>query len=152
LLDPWARAVTDTLWNRHIASDPQDARRASLRAIVTEPTRSRDATAPRGLDGAVIYELHVGGFTRHPSSGGKHPGTFAGLIEKIPYLCELGVTHVELLPVMAFDEQDVPPQVAARGLCNYWGYSTHSLYSPHPRYCIEPARADQEFRALTDAF
>ena len=66
-------------------------------------------------DGAIIYELHVGGFTRHPSSGVKHPGTFAGLTEKIPYLCELGVTHVELLPVMAFDEQDVPAAAAARG-------------------------------------
>ena len=61
------------------------------------------------------------------------------------------MTHVELLPVMAFDEQDVPAVVAARGLRNYWGYSTHSFYSPHPRYCIDPARAAQEFRALTDA-
>ena len=81
----------------------------------------------------------------------KHPGTFAGVIEKIPYLRALGVTHVELLPVMAFDEQDVPAAVAARGLRNYWGYSTHSFYSPHPRYCVEPARAVEEFRALTDA-
>jgi glycogen operon protein len=93
----------------------------------------------------------VGGFTRHPSSGVRHPGTFAGLIEKIPYLKELGVTHVELLPVMAFDEQDVPASAAARNLVNYWGYSTHSFYSPHPRYCVEPERAPHEFRALVDA-
>ena len=52
---------------------------------------------------------------------------------------------------MAFDAQDVPPAAAARGLCNYWGYSTHSFWSPHPRYCREPARAAHEFRALTDA-
>jgi glycogen operon protein len=52
---------------------------------------------------------------------------------------------------MAFDAQDVPPAAAARGLCNYWGYSTHSFYSPHPRYCVDPASAPQEFRALTDA-
>ncbi|HET8696102.1 MAG TPA: alpha-amylase family glycosyl hydrolase, partial [Gammaproteobacteria bacterium] len=67
------------------------------------------------------------------------------------YLAELGVTHVELLPVMAFDAQDVPPAVAARGLVNYWGYSTHSFYSPHARYCVDAARAAYEFRGLTDA-
>ncbi len=121
------------------------ARRESSRASTARPER------PAGLDDAIIYELHVGGFTRHPSSGARHPGTFAGLIEKIPYLRELGVTHVELLPVMAFDEQDVPAAAAARGLGNYWGYSTHSFFSPHPRYCIDPARGDGEFRALTDA-
>ena len=72
--------------------------------IVTDTPPRRDRVVPSGLDGAIIYELHVGGFTRHSSSGVQHPGTFAGLIEKIPYLRELGVTHVELLPVMAFDE------------------------------------------------
>src|SRR6185369_8655293 len=103
------------------------------------------------LSDVVIYELHVGGFTRHPSAAVRHPGTFSALIEKIPYLKELGVTHVELLPVMAFDEQDVPPAVAANGLKNYWGYSTHSFYSPHPAYCVDPAHAPGEFRAMTDA-
>ncbi|SPJ17388.1 Glycogen operon protein GlgX homolog [Burkholderiales bacterium] len=153
LLDPWARAVSDSVWDRRKASDPQDAGHSSLRAFVTEPPAlARKASAPRGLDEAIIYELHVGGFTRHPSSGVQYPGTFAGLIEKIPYLRELGVTHVELLPVMAFDEQDVPASVAARGLKNFWGYAMHSPHSPHPRYCVEPARAEQEFRALTDAF
>jgi glycogen operon protein len=103
------------------------------------------------LDGAVIYELHVGGFTRHPSSGVRAPGTFAGVIEKIPYLKQLGITHVELLPVMAFDEHDVPDVAFSRGLRNYWGYSTHSFYAPHARYCVNPARADQEFRELVRA-
>jgi glycogen operon protein len=95
--------------------------------------------------------VHVGGFTRHPSSGVRHPGTFDGLVEKIPYLRDLGVTHVELLPIMAFDEQDVPEAVASRGLGNYWGYSTHSYFAPHPRYCREPHRAAAEFRELVDA-
>jgi len=151
LLDPWARAVTDAVYDRRKASDPQDTAHASLRAIVTEPLPAREASAARGLDRAIIYELHVGGFTRHPSSKVKHPGSFAGLIEKIPYLRELGVTHVELLPVMAFDEQDAPAAATARGLRNYWGYSTHSFWSPHPSYCIDPVHAVQEFRALTDA-
>ena len=122
-----------------------------MRAIVTAPMGPREANAPRQLGDAVIYELHVGGFTRHPSSGARYPGTFLALIEKIPYLVELGVTHVELMPVMAFDEQHVPDSVAARGLRNYWGYSTHSFYCPHPGYCIEPARAAHEFRAMVDA-
>lgn len=152
LSDPWARAVSDALWDRRRASDPQDAEHAALRAIVTEPPPALPVAAvPRGLDGAIIYEVHVGGFTRHPSSGVKAPGTFAALVEKIPYLRQLGVTHVELLPVMAYDEQDVPAPVATLGLRNYWGYSTHSFCSPHQRYCIDPARADREFRALADA-
>jgi glycogen operon protein len=152
LLDPHARAVSDRLWSRQRSADPADTSRASLRAIVTEPICAPDAANVRTLDDAIIYELHVGGFTRHPSSGVRYPGTFAGLIEKIPYLQQLGVTHVELMPVMAFDEQDVPPAVAARSLRNYWGYSTHSFYSAHPRYCVEPELGPQEFRSLVDAF
>jgi glycogen operon protein len=151
LVDPYARAVSDVLWDRRRAADPQDTGRASLRGVVTEPLQPREPVALRGLEGAIIYELHIGGFTRHPSSGVSRPGTFAGLIEKIPYLKELGVTHVELLPVMAFDEQDLSPAPAARGLRNYWGYSTHSFHSPHPGYCVDPVQANREFRALTDA-
>jgi glycogen operon protein len=152
LVDPWARTVSDARWDRRRAADPEDAGHTSIRAVVTAPTPGPPALeAPRGLEGAVIYELHVGGFTRHASSGVLHPGTFAGLAEKIPYLRDLGVTHVELLPVMAFDEQDVPPAAAARGLRNYWGYSPHSFFSPHPRYCVNPVVAPREFRALVDA-
>ena len=150
LVDPWARGVTDAVWDRRHAMAGEDGH-ASLRAVVTEPPPERRTNRARPLDGAVIYELHVGGFTRHPTSGVERPGTFAGLIEKIPYLRDLGVTHVELLPVMAFDEQDVPATAAARGLRNFWGYSTHSFFSPHPRYCLDPKRGRHEFRALADA-
>jgi glycogen operon protein len=152
LLDPWARAVSDRLWDRRQAIDPQRERWPAMRAIVTAPPGKRGLpVTPRTLEGAVIYELHVGGFTRHPSSGVARPGTFAGLVQKIPYLQALGVTHVELMPVMAFDEQDLPPAVAALGLRNYWGYSTHSFFAPHPRYCVAAARADEEFRAFSAA-
>ena len=151
LLDPAARAVSDRHWHRQAAAGVREPGHASFRAIVTEPLPEREDVAVRTLDDAIIYELHVGGFTRDPSSGVRDPGTFAALIEKIPYLKELGITHVELLPVMAFDEQDVPASAAANGLVNYWGHSTHSFYSPHPRYCVEPERAPQEFRALIDA-
>ena len=112
-----------------------------------------DEPLARPQQNAIIYELHVGGFTSHPSSGVAHPGTFDGLIEKIPYLKALGITHVELLPIMAFDEQDVPPDTAALGLENYWGYSTHSFFSPHPGYCVTPEQGthQREFRDLVKA-
>ena len=150
LVDPWARGVTDRCWTRAGAQN----KTGSIRAVVSvdPPTRPRMLT-PVGLDGAIIYELHVGGFTKHRSAGVQYPGTFRGLIEKIPYLQKLGITHVELLPVMAFDCQDVPPSVAARGLSNFWGYSTHSFLSPHPHYCIAPERGthQSEFRDLVDS-
>jgi glycogen operon protein len=155
LLDPWARAVSDAVWDRKRAIDPQDRGPGGMRAIVVEPLPPAAVMRPRrepaDLEGAVIYELHVGGFTRHASAGVAHPGSFAGLRDKIPYLQALGVTHVELLPVMAFDAQDVPAGVGERGLRNYWGYSTHSFWAPHPGYCVDPARASREFRDLVDA-
>ena len=79
----------------------------------------------------VIYEMHVGGFTRNPNSmiEPSKRGTYAGLIEKIPYLVDLGITAVELLPVFQFDEQDCP-----NGLINYWGYSPVSFFAPHHGY------------------
>ena len=155
VVDPWARAVTDAVWNRRLAISHPDGVGNSLRAMVTNHTEltARESPLTPSLSGAVLYELHVGGFTQHPSSGVQYPGTFLGLIEKIPYLKELGITHVELLPVIAFDEQDVPPAVEARNLRNYWGYSSRSFYSPHPHYCV---KADQgthqsEFRQLVEA-
>jgi isoamylase len=155
ILDPWARAVSDARWDRKAARAGRTAG-TSLRGIVTP--RGAHPTGPPAswdLSEAVIYELHVGGFTRHPSARVGSPGTFAGLVEKIPYLEELGITHVELLPVMAFDEQDVPPGAAARGLGNYWGYSTCGFYAPHPRYCRDASQGPREFqdcvRALHDA-
>jgi glycogen operon protein len=146
LLDPWARSVSDARWNRRAAGE--GATGNSLRAIVTAggPPRPGPRPPARELSDAVIYEVHVGGFTRHPSAGVRHPGTFSALQEKIPYLKELGVTHVELLPVMAFDEQDVPPEVSARGLKNFWGYSSCGFYAPHSRYCVDPADAPREFQ------
>ena len=154
LVDPWARAVTDSVWARRRAIDGADGSHNSIRAVITTDTElfPQKSPIPPGLEGAVIYELHAGGFTRHSSSRVQHPGKFLGLIEKIPYLKELGITHVELLPVMAFDDQDVPPFVEAQGLRNYWGYSPHSFYSPHPHYCVVPERGSHqnEFRELVE--
>ncbi len=155
LLDPWARVVSQALWDRQAACRPGDNGRTSMRAMVVGRGYDWEGDGPLSvlIENAVIYELHLGGFTRHGSSGVAHPGTFAGLVEKIPYLKELGITHVELMPVMAFDEQDVPGATADRGLKNYWGYSTHSFFSPHPGYCVSPEQGThlREFRDLVKA-
>jgi glycogen operon protein len=153
LLDPWAVTVDDRLWNREIACRPGDNVATAIRAQVVRDRYDWEGDAPLHipLNAAVIYEMHVGGFTRHPSSGVAHPGTFGAVIEKVPYLRDLGITHVELMPVMAFDPQDVPPQTAAMGLRNYWGYSTHSFFAPHPGFALDPARARDEFRDLVKA-
>ena len=112
-------------------------------------TRTR---TPARAGGRGHYELHVGGFTRDPSSGVKHPGTFAGLVEKIPYLKALGVTHVELMPVMAFDEQDVPASARPAG-CATTGATAPTVFTPRTRAIAWNLRRPlQEFRALTDAF
>jgi isoamylase len=152
LLDPRARAVTHDRWDRESAKRPGDNVHASMRGIVVNDDYNWEEDQPLDLpiQKAVIYELHVGGFTRHPSAGAKHPGTFHALMEKIPYLRELGITHVELMPVMAFDEQDVPKGTGALGLKNYWGYSPHSFFSPHPGYCISPGAGthQSEFRDM----
>ena len=155
LLDPWARAVTQEFWDRKRISQAEGESNASMRCVVVEPSYDWEEDQPLNhhLEDTIIYEMHVGGFTRHPSSNVGNPGTFAGVIEKIPYLKELGVTDVELMPIMAFDEQDVPEGVAKRGLKNYWGYSTHSFFSPHPGYCITPKEGShlQEFRDMVKA-
>ncbi len=165
LVDPWTTAVSTRLWDRWADGSGRSSHSMRAMAVDNRWPLHRGSTAlceselrdtRYRAEEAVIYELHVGGFTRHPSSGldERRRGTFLGLIEKIPYIQSLGVTHVELLPVMAFDEDDVPPAVAARGLRNFWGYSPHSFYSPHPGYCVEPdqGRHVEEFRQMVRAF
>jgi len=151
LLDPWARLVDDAVWDRAAAKagDPGSALRAQI-ASADGYDWEGDEPLKRPLDGAVIYELHVGGFTKHPSSGVASPGTFRGVVEKIPYLKSLGVTDVELLPVFAFDTQDVPPATAALGLRNFWGYCPVSFFAPHAAYAGngDPRRA---FRDMVKA-
>lgn len=156
LIDPTARAVSDLLWDRQLASRPGDNIASSMRGIIVSDDGydwEGDQPLNRAAEQSIIYEVHVGGFTRHYSSGVKNPGTFSGIIEKIPYLKSLGVTDVELMPVMAFDEQDVPEPVRARGLKNCWGYSTHSFFSPHPAYCVSPEKGThvREFRDMVKA-
>ena len=150
VLDPFAPAVSLTRWQR---SSWHAGAPLGMRGVVVADD-SPPRPAPIGLQGAVIYELHVRGFTRHPSSGVSAPGTWSGLVEKIPYLKDLGITHVQLMPVAAFDEQDVPPSVASRGLRNFWGYSPIGLTAPHPGHAsdTDPHLHRREFLAMVQAF
>ncbi len=100
----------------------------------------------------IIYETHVRGFTIHPSSGVKSRGTFKGLIEKLPYLKELGITAIELMPIMEFDELEninKNPKTGER-LYNYWGYSTLAFFAPKASYAESGIRGGQvdEFKLL----
>ena len=153
LLDPWCRTVSDRLWDRQRARLPGDNLATSMRSQLVRDDYDWEGTTHchMPLVDAIIYEMHVGGFSRHPSADTEYPGTYRAVIEKIPYLQALGITHVELLPIMAFDVQDVPPKTASLGLSNYWGYSTHSFFAPHPHYACEPARARDEFRDMVKA-
>ena len=154
LLDPYGKAVVwPTGRGREAAGQPGDNTATALRSVVVDPGAydwEGDAALGRPFVKTVIYEMHVGGFTRHPSSGlaPAKRGTYAGLIDKIPYLQDLGVTAVELLPVFAFDEQDGPP-----GLGNYWGYQPLSFFAPHPGYSSrpDPLGALDEFRDMVKA-
>ncbi len=154
LLDPYARAVAvPQTYSRLAATQPGDNAARAMKSVVTESGSydwQGDAPLKRPFARTVIYELHVGGFTRHPSSGlpPEKRGTFAGLVEKIPYLQDLGITAVELLPIFQFDEQDAAP-----GLHNYWGYSPVSFFAPHQGYGLSPNPLTvlDEFRDLVKA-
>jgi glycogen operon protein len=154
LLDPYGRGVViPNGYTRTAAHDPGDNAATAMKSVVVDPTAyDWDGDRPLNRPSArtVIYEMHVRGFTRHPNSGVRDDvrGTYAGLIEKIPYLKELGITAVELLPIHAFDAQDAPP-----GRLNYWGYATVGYFAPHPAYSSrqDPLGPVDEFRDMVKA-
>ena len=164
LLDPYAREmIYGDNWRREHAKGPGGNVASAIKCVVVDPTGydwEGDAPLRRPFNETVIYEMHVGGFTRHPSSGVSHPGTFSGLIDKIPYLRSLGITAVELLPVQQFDEQDVQnhiapstSQTAGAGITNYWGYNPIGFFAPHRGYCVNgcPGQPTREFRDMVKA-
>lgn len=154
LLDPCARAIAG--WENYdraqaVGAIPNTA--TCLKGVVTERDRFDFAAAPRPRHRwreSVIYELHVGGFTRGAGCPvpAQRQGTLLGLIETLPHLRSLGVTAIELLPVMAFDPTDAPA-----GRLNHWGYSPLSWLAPHPGYLCsgDPLRARHEVRELVSA-
>ncbi len=154
LLDPYGRAVAvPDRYSREAAVKPGDNAATAMKSVVVDPsTYDWEGDVPLGRPSTrtIVYEMHVRGFTRHPTSGvgEKTRGTFAGLIEKIPYLQRLGITAVELLPVFQFDAQDCPP-----GLVNYWGYAPVSFFAPHHAYSSrhDPLGPVDEFRDMVKA-
>jgi isoamylase len=154
LLDPYGRGVVvGANYRRSAASQPGDNLSACMKSVVVDPRAYNwegDLPLKHPIARSVIYEMHVGGFTKHPNAGVpvEKRGTYAGLIEKIPYLQDLGVTAVELLPVFQFDAQDAPP-----GLSNYWGYSPVSFFAPHAAYSsrTDPLGPVDEFRDMVKA-
>ncbi len=135
LLDPYGLAVaTPHGYDRRASARPGEVCATAMKSVVVNPSSydwEGDQPLCRPLTRSVLYEMHVGGFTKHESSGvdPTKRGTYLGLVEKIPYLKELGVSAVELLPVFAFDQEDAPP-----GRRNYWGYSPTSFFAPHAAY------------------
>ena len=154
LLDPYGLAVAiPERYNRQAAARPGDNAAFAMKSVVVDTDLydwEGDQPLKRPFAETVIYELHVRGFTRHPSSGvaADKSGTYAGLIEKIPYLKDLGITAVELLPVFQFDSQDAPA-----GHVNYWGYQPVSFFAPHNAYSSrnEPLGVLDEFRDMVKA-
>ncbi len=154
LLDPYGRAaVVPNGYNRLAAIEPGDNTAIAIKNVVVDPYDYEwEGDRPLELSSArtIIYEMHVRGFTRHPSSGvdERTRGTYAGLIEKIPYLQQLGITAVELLPAFQFDALDCP-----LGKTNYWGYAPIGFFAPHQAFSSDqtPLGPVNEFRDMVKA-
>ena len=154
LADPYAVSYHSPVqWGRTEHRPPDSFRRAIL--LQHEYDWEFDQPINRPLADTVIYEMHVRGFSRHPSSDTTYPGTFRGVIEKIPYLKTLGITAVELLPVTEFDECDIDrhnPEDGSR-LYNLWGYHPLSFFAVKAGYAAssEPGGAVTEFKDMVKA-
>ena len=146
ILDPYAKAVAgQRAWGAAKQSGAYHAR------VVKDNFVWKKADFPRTkMEDTIIYEMHVRGFTRHRSSGVRYPGTFAGIIEKIPHLKNLGITAVELMPVFEFDETINARTVNGKRLLEYWGYNTVAFFAPNTAYSasIEYNEEGSELKTL----
>lgn len=150
LLDPYARAVTgQSVWGKSRGKD------ISYHARIVKDDFDWGGFVDHHLpfQDMVIYETHVRGFTRDESSKVSHPGTFMGIMEKIPYLLELGINTVELMPVFEFDETADERVVDEKRLLNYWGYNTVCFFAPNTSYAaqVEFNREGRELKELVRA-
>jgi glycogen operon protein len=154
LLDPYARSIVcNGNYSRIEAQRPGKNWGKALKGAVIDPASydwEGDLPIQRPYSSTVIYEMHVSGFTANPNSGVPHErrGKYSGIIDKIPYLKDLGITAVELMPVHQFDPQDAQPT-----LSNYWGYSPVGFFAPHNGYAMscDPVDSTNEFRDLVKA-
>ena len=133
LLDPYAKSVSGrSVWGAKPNPKSQFKYRGQI--IRQDYLWEGDKPLERRQCDLVIYEMHVRSFTQHSSSGVKRNGTFAGIVEKLPYLKELGVNCVELMPIFEFDEFENSRVVDGKRLYNYWGYSTVDFFAPKAGY------------------
>ncbi|MCR9117811.1 MAG: glycogen debranching protein GlgX [bacterium] len=154
LIDPYGRGVVvPKNYSRTAAASPGDNASSAMKSVVVDPSTydwEGDKPLCRPVEQTIIYEMHVRGFTQHASSGLSEDvrGTYTGLIEKIPYLQELGITAVELLPVFQFDAFDAPSDKI-----NYWGYAPISFFAPHAAYSSAATTVSpvDEFRDMVKA-
>ncbi|NLG50212.1 MAG: glycogen debranching protein GlgX [Chloroflexi bacterium] len=159
LLDPYAAVVAyGKNWSRAQACGFMENTQSALKGTVVDLSQydwEGDQPLGRPMEETIIYEMHVRGFTADPSANVAQPGTYAGVVEKIPYLQSLGVTAVELLPVQQFDEQEVSRLNPLTGepLRNYWGYAPVAWFAPHLGYASnnDPRRVVDEFRDMVKA-
>ncbi|MCD8371429.1 MAG: glycogen debranching protein GlgX [Clostridiales bacterium] len=152
VLDPYARAVTaQSAWGCY--PEGRDRYRYKGRVVRNNFDWGENGQSLYPLEEQIIYELHVRGFTRHESSGVRHPGTFAGLMEKIPYLKELGVNTVELMPIFEFDEMGGSREYNGETLLDYWGYNPVCFFAPNTGYTaqMEYNQEGQELKELIRA-
>jgi glycogen operon protein len=147
LIDPYTRALAGNF----LPTDDGIVRPPKCVVIDDNFDWKGDRHLRRELSETIIYEMHVRGFTRHPSSGVKHPGTYLGVIEKIPYLKSLGVTAVELMPVHEFPMNDCYGNQPERP--NYWGYDPMAFLAPHRGYTAshKPGAQVNEFKQMVRA-
>jgi glycogen operon protein len=157
LLDPYAPSISGGhQWG--VPDVPHGNRQGRLtrrgRIAVDDFDWEDDMPLSTPLAQTVIYELHVRGYTRHASSGVQHPGTFLGLVEKIPYLKSLGITAVQLMPALEFDELDQTHKHPETGelLKNYWGYAPLSFFAPKASYAAFPGNQLREFKQMVKCF
>ena len=167
LLDPYAAALAETgIWDFAAARGNADCSAQGRPPIAGDNAAvspkclvvtdhfdwQGDRPPRRPWTDSIIYEAHLRGLTVHPSSRVRHPGTFLGLIDKIPYLQELGVTALELMPVQEFNERELTRHDPHSGerLRNYWGYSTVAFFAPKESYAAAPAGGGQvgEFKTM----
>lgn len=161
LLDPYAKAISSSPrwgdpYGMQPGEQPHHGDTFPKGIIVDEQYDWEDDHFPSiPLEDAVIYETHVRGFTVHPSSGCRRPGTYRGLMEMIPYFKDLGITTVELLPIHEFNEMEFFMENGPRrDLRNYWGYSTLAFFAPNARYAADGTYGEQidEFKDMIKAF
>ena len=159
VVDPYARALTAGVFppGSPVFDEATLKSRRTWRSLVSDEEFDWGLDQPlnRHLADTIIYEIHVRGFTVHPSARVTRPGTFRGIVDKIPYLKELGITAVELMPVTEFDEFSVPfvnPFTGER-LREYWGYNPLSFFAPKASYggTGRPGDEVREFKAMVKA-